>query len=80
MTTTKKETRGAKPQIIVEIAGQYRTLQELSKEYGLSYITLSKRYHSGKRGYDLVAPIDDTILRNRAYREYEQQLIRNRYR
>jgi hypothetical protein len=75
-----KETRGAKPQIIVDINGQYRTLRELEKEYKISYITLSKRYHAGKRGYDLIAPIDESLISGRRYRAYESQLIKNRYR
>jgi hypothetical protein len=76
---TPKETRGAKPQIIVHINGQYKTLKELAKEYKLSYITLSKRYHAGKRGYDLIAPIDEKLEHSRMFREYEQRLIKNRH-
>ena len=74
-----KETRGAKPQIIAEINGQYRTLKQLSIEYKLPYITLSKRYHAGKRGYDLIAPIDEVLIQGRKFRAYEKQLIQNRY-
>lgn len=76
---TLKETRGAKPQIIVDIDGQYRTLRELSLEYKLSYITLSKRYHAGKRGYALIAPIAEKLERGRMFRAYEQRLIKNRH-
>ena len=75
----EKETRGSKPQIIAEINGQYRTLRELSIEYKLSYITLSKRYHAGKRGYDLIAPIDEVLIQGRKFRAYEKQLIQNRH-
>ena len=79
MMKTVKETRGAKPQIIIEIDGEFKTLRELSLKYGLSYITLSKRYHAGLRGLDLIKPINEKLIVARKWMTYEKQLIQNRH-
>jgi hypothetical protein len=78
MINKKIETRGAKPQIVVGINGEFKTLKQLSAEYNLPYITLSKRYHKGLRGYDLIKPIADKLSMARKFRVYEKQLMRNR--
>jgi hypothetical protein len=78
MINKKNETRGTKPQILVDIDGEFKTLKQLSAEYNLPYITLSKRYHKGLRGYDLIKPISDKLSMARKLRAYEKQLMRNR--
>jgi hypothetical protein len=75
-----KETRGAKSEILVHIDGKFKTLRELSVEHGLLYITLSKRYHAGLRGLDLIKPVADKLVRAKKFREYEKLLMQNRSR
>lgn len=80
MINEKIETRGNKPQILVAINGGFKTLRELSVEYNLRYITLSKRYHAGLRGYDLIKPVSGKLTIARKFRDYEKQLLINRSR
>jgi hypothetical protein len=48
------EGRGRKPKILLMMDNVPKSLKQISQEYGIPYITLSKRYHKGLRGEDLL--------------------------
>ena len=43
--------------VTVQVNGHDNTLGELARKYSINYNTLYKRYATGKRGADLIAPV-----------------------
>ena len=55
--TVKENCRNRRSNIIVEYKGENMSLIELSEIVGIKYSTLRERYVKGKRGDDLIKPI-----------------------
>ena len=68
--------RGRKPKILLMIDNVPKSLKQISQEYGIPYITLSKRYHKGLRGEDLLK-VPDYFANIDADTETENGLANN---
>lgn len=71
--------------ILVEVNGEWASLQATAQKYGLYYRTVHHRYHQGDRGEDLIRPARKCVRPNvyrlgipwsewRVYREFGMQV------
>jgi hypothetical protein len=55
--TPQQQACNRKSNVKTEINGELLCIAEIARRYGISSATIRMRYHSGKRGSDLVAPL-----------------------